>query len=233
MRIMRNSMRWAASILIASGAFLASSVYAQTFDLRLGNKTLGTLTYSTSTKGEQLLSSMNNTPLGVFNGTFTGSSSPVQASSGRAAQQYQSLSKSSRKTRQIMVTIEDGRVIKTNIDPTSERTDLSKPNAVPRGVIDPVQAMGRLIQAQGCPKQFMLYDGRRAVRLTPVGSGNQGTLLTCAVQYNVIAGPGHLSPLYISSVKMQVKYEGMGDQQRLVQIHLKSGIFNLFLTLRN
>ncbi|MGJ8615319.1 MAG: hypothetical protein ACSHWS_00675 [Sulfitobacter sp.] len=225
-------IRWALCGLAAFCALCAfgeSSAQAQTFEVKLGDKSLGTLAYSRDSKGENLRSALNNTPLGVFNGTFAASSQQVQSSSGASAHKYRSISKSSRKTRQIGLVVEAGRAVEVVIEPSSQRTALSDVKNVPQGVIDPVGGIGHLIGARGCPKAFTIYDGRRAIRLQPNGAKRDADLLTCAIQYKVIAGPGHLSPLYISSVKMQVQYDLSGSQQRLSRMQLGSGLFNLVL----
>jgi hypothetical protein len=55
-----------------------------------------------------------------------------------------------------------------------------------------------------------------------------GDILTCRVNYKVIAGPGHLSPLGISSAELHLSY-GMSDGQALQQIKVSSGIFSITL----
>lgn len=214
-------------------AFAATFAVADTFEVNLGTKKLGSLTYSRDAKGEKLRSTLNNTPLGVFNGSFSASSVVVRTTSGAQAQKYQSISKSSRKTREIALLIAAGRVVETIVIPESERTELSEVKSVPNGVLDPVGGIGQLIAARGCPKKFTIYDGRRAIRLTPNGASRADNVLICAIQYKVIAGPGHLSPLYISSVKMQVQYDLSGNQQKLTQMKLGSGLFNLILNRKD
>jgi hypothetical protein len=226
---MSSLIRWALYIVVTCYAFAASVTYAQNFEVNLGAKKLGTLTYAGTAKGKELRATLDNTPLGVFNGTFKASSRPTQTSSGTLVQKFESVSKSSRKTRNIAISIDDGRVVGTAVDPASERTKLSDIDAVPRGVVDPVTAIGKLVSAQGCPKEFTIYDGRRAIRLRPTGAKQDGDLLTCAIQYEVVAGPGHLSPLYISSVKMRVQYDLSDNQQHLIRIRMGSGLFNLVL----
>lgn len=213
--------------------FAATFAVAETFEVSLGGKKLGSLTYSRDENGEKLLSTLNNTPLGVFNGSFAALSVAVQTTSGAQAQKYQSISKSSRKTREITLLIEAGRAVETVVLPESERTHLSDVKSVPRGVIDPVGGIGRLVAARSCPKKFTIYDGRRAIRLIPTGAKKSDNVLTCIIQYKVVAGPGHLSPLYISTVKMQVRYDLSGKQQRLSQIELGSGLFNLTLNRKD
>ena len=53
---------------------LASPLAAETYAVSLGGKTLGQLSYDDAGKKLTLSSTLNNTPLGVFNGTFVGTS---------------------------------------------------------------------------------------------------------------------------------------------------------------
>lgn len=230
---MTSKRQWMIAVASAWLLTLASASYAQDFQINLGGKTLGTLSYSQSGKITRLISSMNNTPLGVFNGTFKASSRDGVSSSGKRAQDFLSVSESSRKSRQIGIVIEEGRVISTTITPETEKTQLSDPERVPIGVVDPVTAIGRLINAQGCPKPLTIYDGRRAIALTSNGSKTQDDHLICNIKYTVIAGPGHLSPLYISSVKMQLRYDMKDGAQTLTQMKLGSGLFNLILSRKD
>ena len=58
--------------LIACLATLTSAghVSAETFSVKLGRKTLGELQFSVEGKATNLQSTLNSTPMGVFNGTF-------------------------------------------------------------------------------------------------------------------------------------------------------------------
>ncbi|MCX7566903.1 hypothetical protein OS189_11185 [Sulfitobacter sp. F26169L] len=207
--------------------FLAAPVGAQTFDVSLGGKTLGQLDFSGNGRTSTLRSTLDNTPLGVFNGTFSGTSTGSDQNST-----FTGDSRSSRKQRIVQVEIAKGRAVSTDITPPEEQTDLSNVARVPAGVLDPVRAIGRLISAKGCPKSMRLYDGRRVVTLG-VGAGNQTeNLLVCPVSYRVTAGPGHLSPLRISSAKMQLTYVVSGSTQNLHQIRISSGPFSLSLDRR-
>ncbi len=229
---MSTAINWATCVM-ALCCVVVTGAHAQVFDVALGSKQLGTLAFSHDGTKETLLSSLDNTPMGVFNGTFKATTQRSRAITGGKGLRYQSLSQSSRKTRKIAISIDDGRVVKTAIKPTSERTKLSNIDIVPRGMIDPVTAIGTLIAAKQCPPKIMIYDGRRAIALIPDGSTKNANRLTCAIQYKVVAGPGHLSPLYISSVKMKVTYDLSNGAQKLTKMKLGSGLFNLVLSRKN
>ncbi|AXI45292.1 hypothetical protein C1J03_04115 [Sulfitobacter sp. SK012] len=214
-------MKCLLSILLVLG--LAGPASAETFRVLLGDRQLGTLTY-TDGPTRRLDTTLDNTPLNVFNGKFTGSSRPTDAS-----RTFIGISKSTRKSRTVTVQIAEGRASSTLIEPSSEQTELSDPAVVPVGIIDPVSAIGRLLTAQGCPETIRIYDGRRVITLTPTRSKIQDETLTCTIKYTVTDGPGHLSPLRISNATMRLTYAGYSTVQDLRQIALKSGIFGLTL----
>ena len=213
-------------VLAAIFALFAGAVtQAETFSVRLGKSTLGELSYSSSGgRNATLRSTLNNTPLGVFNGTFIGTS--IKANGRRT---FDGLSKSSRKSRRVQVSITSGRALETLVEPISEMTPLSDPTRVPPGVIDPVQVIGKLINAPGCPRKMTIYDGRRAIALSPTGMAIDGDTQICTIAYKVIAGPGHLSPLRISNAKMKLTYVTAGGTRTLTRIDLASGLFKLAL----
>ncbi|KEJ88887.1 hypothetical protein [Sulfitobacter donghicola] len=197
-------------------AMFATPLAAQSFDVSLGGKTLGTLSYSQNGGAKTLKSTLNNTPLGVFNGTFHGSSKKGV---------FTGDSKSSRKQRRVEVSIAKNRAVSTKVTPQAELTELSDPALVVGQVTDPVQAIGSLINAGGCPDKLNLYDGRRVVHLEPTGDTVTGSARTCSMSYKVVQGPGHLSPLKISSAKMKLTYDGSSLQK----IEISSGLFKLRL----
>lgn len=207
---------------------LAVPASAESFDVSLGGKALGNLSYVKNGRNSTLTSILDNTPLGVFNGTFKGTSAGSAQSSTFVGE-----SKSSRKQRVVTVEVVKGKAISTIITPTSEQTDQSDAAQVQPGVIDPVRAIARLISAKGCPAAMRLYDGRRVIALRPSSSDKSAAALTCSMSYEVIAGPGHLSPLRISSAKMQLSYDLAGTQQSLRKIKISSGIFSLNLIRKN
>lgn len=206
-------------------ALLAVPAYADTFRVSLGGKDLGQLSYDTSGPTATLRSTLDNTPLGVFNGTFTGTSKGSVATS-----RFTGDSQSSRKSRIVTVDFRRGRASSVDVDPLDERTDLSDPAVVPAGVRDPVRAMGALFRADGCPTTMYMYDGRRVVQLSSDGQSSDEGALVCNVRYTVKSGPGHLSPLGISAAKIKLIYQVADGQQDLQELTVSSGVFRLRLT---
>lgn len=205
---------------------------AGSYDVLLGGKSLGSLSYEGKGSSAALRTRLSSTPLGVFDGTFSASSKPVQ-SNGTRLRQYLGESASSRKTRTISVLTDRGRVVETAISPKTELTDLSDPSRVGGRVIDPVTAFGQMVGAKGCPGAMRIYDGRRVVSLAPGGSAKAPGRLTCDMRYTVTAGPGHLSPLYISKVAVGLAYDTRGGRQVLSEMKFTSGVFSLRLARRN
>lgn len=206
----------------------ATTAQAETFSVSLGKVTLGQLAYSDSSGGTTLKARLNNTPLGVFDGTFNGTAKPATVANGGATMHYTGISKSSRKSRTVEVGFAKGRAVDTKVTPASEATPLSDPAKAPKNITDPARAIGMLINSTGCPARINIYDARRAIALIPTGAEAKNGKLICNVAYKVTAGPGHLSPLKIANAKMQITYD-TAKGQSLRQITLGSGPFNLVL----
>ena len=210
----------------------ATTAQAETFSVSLGKITLGKLVHTGTSGGASLKATLDNTPMGVFDGTFNGTAKPATATDGTPVIHYNSVSKSSRKSRSVQVQIAKGRALATDVTPSSEITNLSDPAKAPKNITDPARAIGMLINSSGCPARINIYDGRRAIALIPGTSETKDDKLICSIAYKVTAGPGHLSPLKISKAKMKVTYDTTNGQS-LQQITLRSGPFNLVLDQTN
>lgn len=187
-----------------------TSAAAQSYDVKLGGTRIGTLVYDATqggSSGGALRSVLDNTPLGVGNGSFEATA--LVASDGGTVN-YTGLSQSSRETRRIDVSFVDGRAADVVIAPPDEATDLSDPARVPLGVIDPVSAFGRLAGGRDCPAPFTFYDGRRVLRVSTTARAVTSSGLRCELDYAVTAGPGHLSPFRFRSLKLVVDYTSGG-----------------------
>lgn len=199
---------------------LPATASAETFTLSLGGGSIGTLDFT----GADLRANVTDSPMGLANGTFSASSRAVQMADGRQVTQF--LSDAPRKGRRISVLHDGGRAIETTVSPASDATDLSDAAAVPAGVIDPVQAFGRMTSGGDCPGAFSFYDGRRVVTLSPTGRDGAGDTLVCRMSYRVTAGKGHLSPLNIKSADVALHYAG----GRMARLEIGSGPFTLYMS---
>ena len=196
----------------------AGAARAETFSVALGGRILGTLEYTPG----RLVNLLDNTPLGVADGLFRG----IRRRDGDEVR-YVGQSDE----RRIEVLFDSGRAARTVIEPASERTPLSDPAAVPGGVTDPVAGFGRLVDAKDCPGLIRMYDGRRAVEMTTVSREVTPTRLSCAIDYRVIAGPGHLSPFRLDSLDITAHYAlASGAVAGLAQLDIRAGGFTLTLT---
>ena len=184
---------------------------AQTFQALLGDRPIGTVTFARSGQADlSLTSDMTDTPLGVGDGTVRATSRPARLDDGSIVTQYVSAGRTSRKSRDISVLFDGGTVIDTVVTPADERTGLSDPGMVPAGVIDPVAALGRLVEGAGCPAPFAFYDGRRVVAISTAAERTVGGATVCDLNYTVTDGPGHLSPLRFRTLDVTATYSGGG-----------------------
>lgn len=212
----------------------AAEANAASFRVEFAGRTLGMVTYSDgdmgSDGGQSLRTNLNNTPFGLFDGTFQADSQPDGASRGATGIRYVSKSRSTRKARDISFLIDAGRAIETVVSPDSEETSLSAPEAVPAGVIDPVAAFGRFVRAGSCPERFKIYDGRRVDEVAPSGFEISNGMTRCAIKYTVIAGPGHLSPFHFTEFSMMAVYDA---GKALREIDMRTGMLGIRLIAVN
>lgn len=195
----------------------AGAARAETFSVALGGRILGSLEYTPG----RLVNLLDSTPLGVADGLFRG----VRRRDGEAVR-YVGQSDE----RRIEVLFASGRATETVVEPASERTRLSDPAAVPAGVTDPVDGFGRVVDARDCPGPIRIYDGRRTVEMATVSREASPTWLTCAIDYRVIAGPGHLSPFRLESMDITAHYAlASGAVTGLAQLDIRAGGFTLSL----
>lgn len=195
----------------------------QTYRIYLGGLELGWFRYSGAPDDARISSRFDNTPLGVFNGSYEGAS---RSRAGGVL--YRGKSLSSNKNREVeIIQSRKGRVSEVTISPTKDQTSYSSPTAVPDGVMDPVAGFGQLLSQQyGCPGAFQLYDGRRVVQVTPK-SETGGPVNTCVMDYRVVLGKGHLSPLYIKNITVTVTFDPAVAETGPSVLSLRSGLFGV------
>ena len=202
-------------ILALALTLLPLGALAETFDVLLGDRVIGSLE-STPSRLETVL---DNTPLGLADGRFA-------ATLTREGDGVLYDSQSDK--RDIAFRAVAGRVREVTITPEGERTDLSRPEAVDRVVADPVTTMSRLAGAEGCPAPFRMYDGRRVVEAVVTAETASLATLVCEMDYRVVAGPGHLSPFRLGRIGLRLTYDLAGGQ-RLTRLRASAGGFDLEL----
>ena len=210
-------------VLAALALLAAVPAQAESYAILLGSRQIGTL----QTSGSSLVSTLNNTPLGVADGTFEAGVSAVRLADGGSAQQFVGRNRGS-KTRDISVIRQDGRVADVTVVPADDATDLSAPAAVPAGVLFPPEAMARLEAAGGCPAPMAMYDGRRVVSIATLSSAQVNGETVCEMSYRVSAGKGHLSPFNFKSLAMELAYSGGA----LARITVSAGGFDVSMVAR-
>ena len=181
----------------------AAPALAETYAIELGSRQIGTL----QTSGSALTSTLDNTPLGVADGTYKASISRVALADGSAAEQFLGVNRGG-KTRDVSVIRQDGGIRDVTVVPANDATDLSVASAVPAGVAFPPEVFARLESAGGCPGAQAMYDGRRVVSISTVSSRVEGAETVCEMSYRVTAGKGHLSPFNFKSLNMELAYAG-------------------------
>ncbi len=196
--------------------------------ITLAGVTLGQLSFTATPDGPALTTQVDNTPMGVFNGSFTAAN--TRGADGTLF--YASRSRTTRKARDISFAITaSGQVRGVEITPADQRTALSDATRVPQGVLDPASAFARLVSPPGCPEGFTLYDGRRVVAVTLVGQLQGPARLTCRMRYDITAGPGHLSPLYLNHFRIMLEYVPLPNATLVLdRLKMRTGVFTLRLT---
>ncbi len=210
------------AVVICSLASTAADADVQHYDLLLGHRQIGTLSFDTDRM--DLVSDLDNTPLGVADGRFTAQSSPARDADGTAVTHY--LSQSIK--RQISFVLDETKALTTSIIPPKEATLLSQPQAVPAGVIPLTEGFARLTMTGTCPVPFSAYDGRRVVHVATRAQSADGDDILCEMDYRVTHGPGHLSPFRFSTLDMALRY----SDGALAQVTVGAGGFELQMVRR-
>jgi hypothetical protein len=212
--------------LFAAIAIILFAVPAQAADqnykVYLGGRELGWFRYSGNIGKASISSLFDNTPFGVFDGSYSG-----QSRNRAGGVVYQGKSVSSNKNREVeIIQARLGRVSAVTISPEQDLTDYSLPSAVPDGVLDPVAGFSRFLSAQeSCPAAFQIYDGRRVVQVVPKSQNIEGAVRTCVMDYQVVLGKGHLSPLYIRHITVTITFDPAIAATGPSLLSLRTGLF--------
>ncbi|SHI83245.1 hypothetical protein [Wenxinia saemankumensis] len=203
--------------LVALFAALAAPASAETFDVLLGGTRIGTM----ESTAALFRTTLDNTPLGVADGVSEATLAPRRTEAGAAVTQYLFRNHE----RAVSVLFDGAEVTGVEIDPPSEATAASDPATLAAPVSDPVTGLWRIVQGSDCPQSFRLYDGRRVTegRVTARTETAEGTV--CALDYRVVAGPGHVSPFRFRQIDIDLTYAA-GTLRR---IDISAGIFGVGL----
>ena len=212
----RHLLFAAAALGLLAGPALAER---QSYAMMLGGRQLGTLVFDGAGQNAALLSTMDNTPLGVADGTFEA----VTRAKGNEVD-YIGQSRGG-KTRDIIVTRQADTVTAVTVTPAKEITEMTDAAKVPAGVISPTEVFAALANGGTCPSPMAMYDGRRVVQMATTAMAQAGDTLTCDMSYRVTMGPGHLSPFHFKSFGMQIAYSAGA----LARITMSAGGFDVNL----
>lgn len=211
--------------IIAAAALLgglAGPALAEKLDfaLSLGARQIGTVVFDGGRGAGRLLATMDNTPMGVADGSFHAATS-AQGHTVR----YESRSRGG-KQRDIAVTRRAGQVTEITVTPPQEATSLSDVAQVPRGVISLTEAFAVMALGRDCPDAMTVHDGRRVVHIATAARSDSAGEVRCKMSYDVVMGPGHLSPFRFKSLGMRLAY-GAGALRRMT---MSAGGFEVTLT---
>ncbi|SLN68665.1 hypothetical protein LOS8367_03443 [Limimaricola soesokkakensis] len=222
---MRLSLCSVAGLALGLLAPLPVAAGQDAFEVMLGGSRLGRITHAVSGSTRDLTLLLDSTPLGVFDGSYAGRT----VTSGALAH-HSGRTRSTRKSRDLTMTTEAGRLREVSLAPQEERTSLTTASAVSGRVNDPVSAFGQLMEANGCPNDLRIYDGRRIGLLdTQKEERGDAGRVTCQASYRVIEGPGYLEPLGISKLSVELHYDATAATWQLRKVNARSGPFVLSL----
>jgi hypothetical protein len=211
-----------AALLLALLALPAQAA-DQTYNVFTFGINLGWFRYSVTPENARISRQFDNTPLGVFNGSYEGNS---RARSGGTL--YRGKSIASNKSREVEIqTTRSGKVAWITIAPEKDHTEYSDPITLPEGLLNPVAGFAQFLGQNTCPKAFKLYDARRVVQVTPISETTSGAVKTCVLDYRVILGKGHLAPLYLKNVTVTVTFDPSITTDGPSDLVMRSGLFGV------
>ena len=197
------------------------------YDISLAGNKIGQINIAVNlTLPNQLIAidgNINGSPLQLFDSNFA-SNSDTNSTGGKLVSRFYSIKQTNFKSREITFEVTDGQLTKVDIQPSQEKTILSSVDFDHPKFINPAKALLRLISFP-CSETFNIFDGRRIVKIRQKSSKNA---LSCEYHYEVLYGPGHVSPFYFKNIDILV--ENFSGEKNIAQyLTSKVGFFTLKL----
>ncbi|PSL20532.1 hypothetical protein [Shimia abyssi] len=173
-----------------------------------------------------LIARLDSTPLGVFDGVFTG----IRSRQGHGTNLYHVRNVSAKKTRDIRITFDAEKPTGIDVSPPFTSKKYVPPGLVQPVTTDMIDAFGKVARHTDCLERLRIFDGRRVILLENTDSELLGETRTCMMSYSVIDGPGHVPPFNFRNMKVKLVYARQaptGDQLRSISIRV--GLYTLQL----
>ena len=200
------------------------------YDISLADNRIGQINIAIKlTLPNQLIAvdgNIDNSPLQLFDSNFT-SNSETNSIGGKLVTRFHSIKETNFKSREITYEINNGMLTKIDIQPSQEKTMLSSVDFYHPKFTNPAKALLRLIRFP-CSETFNIFDGRRIVKIRRKDTKND---LSCKYHYEVLYGPGHISPFFFK--KMNILVGKFSEEKNIAQeLTAKLGFFKLKLNTR-
>ena len=164
---------------------------------------------------------IDDSPLQLFNSNFA-SNSETNSIGGRLVTRFSSIKETNFKSREITYELDNGLLTKIDIQPSQEKTILSSVHFDHPKFINPAKAFLKLISFP-CSEIFNIFDGRRIIKIRSKTSSSD---LACEYHYEVLYGPGHVSPFFFKNIDILV--ENFSKEKKVAQdLTAKAGFFTL------
>ena len=141
-----------------------------------------------------------SSPFKVFNGQFEYTTIITELNKAASRIHYKSSVDATFKKRRINYWVKNDSLIAVDIYPENEKTKFTNPKKIDFEFMDPAHAITKLLKMP-CKNSFIIYDGRRVVGITSIKPVSK---LGCRYIYNVLQGPGHLSPFNFKTFEISI-----------------------------
>jgi hypothetical protein len=197
------------------------------YDISLAGNRIGQVNIAVKLKPpNQLIAvdgNIDGSPLRLFDSKFA-INSDTKSIGGRLVTKFHSIKETNFKSREITYDLDDGILTKIDIQPSQEKTIFSSVDFNHPKFTTPAKALLRLISFP-CSETFNIFDGRRIIQIRRNNPSND---LSCEYHYEVLYGPGHVSPFFFKNLDIFVK--NFSEEKNIAQeLIAEIGFFRLKL----